>query len=70
MESQANDKKAYTGIDRRSSAERRTGIDRRDLFRYESIGSDRRTTYCRRNEDVFWRKPENQINFNQLSITD
>ncbi len=46
--------KAYTGVDRRSMANRRGGSERRNLVRYESIGSDRRMTSYRRREDAFW----------------
>ncbi len=46
--------RAYTGIDRRSRSERRHGMDRRNLIRYESLGSDRRVATCRREEDGFW----------------
>lgn len=46
--------KAYTGIDRRTMADRRNGSERRNLVRYESIGSDRRMTSYRRREDAFW----------------
>lgn len=46
--------KAYAGINRRSSAERRKVSDRRNLIRYESIGCDRRVQALRRIEDAYW----------------
>lgn len=46
--------KAYAGIERRGSCERRNGMDRRNLVRYESIGSDRRVIHLRRSEDAAW----------------
>lgn len=45
---------AYGGVDRRASMERRRHADRRNLVRYESIGSNRRAQDCRRKEDAFW----------------
>lgn len=47
-------KTPYAGIDRRGNFERRSGVDRRNLVRYESIGSDRRLTPHRRTEDAIW----------------
>jgi len=44
----------YGGIDRRGNFERRSGADRRNLVRYEAIGSDRRLTQHRRAEDAVW----------------
>lgn len=46
--------KPYAGIDRRGNFERRVGVDRRNLVRYESIGSDRRNKSFRRSEDLAW----------------
>ena len=46
--------KAYAGIDRRALMERREGVDRRNLIRYETVGSDRRLQSYRRKEDDFW----------------
>lgn len=46
--------KPYAGIDRRGNFERRGGVDRRNLVRYESIGSERRLTPHRRTEDAIW----------------
>ena len=46
---------SYRGVDRRSSKDRRSGIERRNLVRFESIGCDRRRKDLRREEDVFWR---------------
>jgi len=46
--------KAYAGVNRRSAAERRKVSDRRNLIRYESIGSDRRAQALRRDEDAYW----------------
>lgn len=51
----------YTGIDRRGNFERRLGADRRNLVRYESIGSDRRNKSFRRSEDVAWSSKMPQI---------
>ena len=47
-------RKPYAGIDRRSRFERRRGMDRRNLVRYESVGSDRRAEPFRRAEDAAW----------------
>jgi len=46
--------KTYKGVDRRGSMERRSGQDRRNLMRYEAVGSERRNQDCRRKEDFFW----------------
>jgi len=43
----------YKGLDRRSSSERRDHLDRRNLVRFESIGSDRREDDPRREEDLY-----------------
>jgi len=43
----------YGGVDRRASIERRSHAERRNLVRYESQGSNRRTQSCRRKEDEF-----------------
>jgi len=48
--------KAYGGIDRRASIERRSVSERRNLMRYESVGSNRRLDAYRRKEDGFWLK--------------
>ena len=45
--------KVYMGLDRRSSVDRRGGLERRNLVRFESIGIDRRVQSYRRKEDVF-----------------
>jgi len=42
----------YAGIDRRATFERRKSMDRRNLVRYEAIGSDRRNMSARRTEDT------------------
>lgn len=44
----------YSGIERRASIERRVHADRRNLMRYESLGSNRRGQSHRRKEDEFW----------------
>lgn len=38
-------------IDRRIQAERRNGMDRRNLFRFESVGAERRVGKLRRVSD-------------------
>ena len=45
---------AYAGVNRRSSIERRSQLDRRNLTRFSSLSSGRRTHLCRRKEDEFW----------------
>lgn len=45
---------AYQGLDRRSSCDRRNGGERRNLVRYEALGSDRRERVLRRREDMLW----------------
>lgn len=47
-------KAAYQGLDRRSCCDRRNGGERRNLVRYESLGSDRRERVLRRREDMLW----------------
>lgn len=47
----------YTGEDRRVAINRRSGFERRNLVRYESIGSDRRVKPYRRKEESFWLTP-------------
>lgn len=42
----------YNGLERRSSSERRIGRDRRNLYRFESFGSDRRRQSLRRREEL------------------
>ena len=44
----------YGGIERRASVERRVRADRRNLMRYESVGSNRRAQVYRRTEDELW----------------
>lgn len=44
-------RKATKLIDRRTQSERRNGMDRRDLFRFESVGADRRVGKLRRVSD-------------------
>lgn len=47
--------KPYAGLDRRGRFERRDGMDRRNLIRYEAFGSDRRVEQQqRRLEDAVW----------------
>ena len=46
--------RVYTGEDRRIAMDRRSGLERRNLVRYESIGSDRRLQPYRRKEESFW----------------
>lgn len=50
----------YGGVDRRSISERRRGMDRRNLIRFESLGSDRRNSSYRRQEDVTWYSQRNR----------
>ncbi|MDH5764472.1 MAG: hypothetical protein OEZ38_00540 [Gammaproteobacteria bacterium] len=45
----------YKGPDRRCHTDRRVGYDRRDQFRFESFGLDRRSHLPRRAEEVMWR---------------
>lgn len=47
--------RAYKGLERRSSFERRCGSDRRDLVRFEALGSDRRLGTTRREEEAYWK---------------
>ena len=54
MSSKSYSNKPYGGIERRGNFERRSGADRRNLVRYEAIGSDRRLTQHRRTEDAVW----------------
>ena len=42
----------YKGSDRRSKVERRVEYDRRDLYRFESFGLDRRSHLPRRTDVV------------------
>jgi len=42
----------YKGLDRRSNGNRRDHPDRRNLVRFESLGSDRRQGDCRRDEEL------------------
>ena len=49
-----NSNEVYSGIERRASIERRSHADRRNLMRYESLGSNRRVKTYRRKEDGFW----------------
>jgi len=44
-------RRATKWIDRRTQSERRNGLDRRNLFRFESIGADRRVGKLRRVSD-------------------
>lgn len=50
----SHEKAAYQGLDRRSCCERRSGVERRNLVRYEALGSDRRERLLRRKEDKLW----------------
>jgi hypothetical protein len=43
----------YKGLERRSSSDRRLHNDRRNLVRFESLGSDRRMGLSRREEEFF-----------------
>ncbi|MCW8855707.1 MAG: hypothetical protein OQK76_02465 [Gammaproteobacteria bacterium] len=45
----------YKGPDRRSRIERRVEYDRRDLYRFESFGLDRRSHLPRRTEEILWK---------------
>lgn len=47
-------KAAYQGLDRRSSCDRRNGSERRNLVRFDALGSDRRERVLRRWEDKLW----------------
>lgn len=42
----------YKGLDRRSNMDRRGQIERRNLVRFETSGSDRRMGGSRRNEEL------------------
>jgi len=53
MTSKATEDAQYKGLDRRSSSDRRDHLDRRNLVRFESIGSDRREDESRRDEDLY-----------------
>ena len=48
--------RGYSGLERRSSMDRRYGRERRNLIRFESFGSDRREGLYRRYEDLQWEK--------------
>lgn len=50
----SHQKAAYQGLDRRSCCDRRNGGERRNLVRYEALGSDRRERVLRRREDMLW----------------
>lgn len=50
----SHEKAVYQGLDRRSSCDRRNGGERRNLVRYEALGSDRRERLLRRREDMLW----------------
>jgi|GEM_PF-5655177 len=50
----SHEKTTYYGLDRRSSCDRRTSGERRNLVRYEALGSDRRERMLRRREDMLW----------------
>ncbi len=52
--------KVYTGVDRRNRMDRRSGLERRNLVRFESIGTDRRVQSYRRQEDSYWVSHSNQ----------
>jgi len=53
MTSKTTEDAQYKGLERRSSGERRDHVDRRNLVRFESIGSDRREDESRRDEDLY-----------------
>ena len=46
----------YKGPDRRARVERRVALDRRDLYRFESFGLDRRSHLPRRTEETLWER--------------
>ena len=46
----------WDGIERRVNRERRLLLDRRNLIRFESLGSDRRSGLPRRKDDIYWQK--------------
>jgi len=50
----SHEKLAYHGLDRRSSCDRRSGGERRNLLRFEALGSERRERMLRRREDKLW----------------
>ncbi|MCW9015150.1 MAG: hypothetical protein OQL06_15390 [Gammaproteobacteria bacterium] len=47
-------KRYYAGLERRSTRERRISRDRRNLMRFDSLGSERRDGLYRRYEDLQW----------------
>jgi hypothetical protein len=50
----SQEKAAYRGLERRSSCDRRIDGERRNLVRYDALGSDRRERMLRRREDMLW----------------
>ncbi len=50
----SHEKATYQGLDRRSSCDRRNGGERRNLVRFDALGSDRRERVLRRWEDKLW----------------
>lgn len=40
-------------IERRSPTERRSGVDRRDLYRFDAVGADRRVGRLRRTSEWY-----------------
>ncbi|MDH5473237.1 MAG: hypothetical protein OEY87_10770 [Gammaproteobacteria bacterium] len=55
MLSRVTIRESYQGPDRRTRIERRVSYDRRNLFRFESFGLDRRSHVPRRTEEVLWK---------------
>ena len=52
MASNTSKNTEYKGLDRRSSADRRDHLERRNLVRFETLGSERRLGDCRREEEL------------------
>ncbi|VAW64280.1 hypothetical protein MNBD_GAMMA09-1375 [hydrothermal vent metagenome] len=46
--------RAYTGVDRRASVDRRRVRDRRSPYRADAVNNERRIKSCRRKEDALW----------------
>ena len=51
MASEISENVPYNGLDRRSSMDRRGHPDRRNLVRFEALGSDRRQAESSRREE-------------------
>ena len=56
MTSRHVSRRSYSGLERRSILDRRRGADRRNLVRFEALGSERRIGLYRRYEDLQWDK--------------